>query len=60
MVEQLGSWVEAIAQSTKNILQTICNTKGWEIIEMYVMEDHIHLFIFEQCLGWRFVPVNYQ
>jgi len=37
--------VDAIANSTSVILQTICDTKGWEILELYVMDDHVHLFI---------------
>jgi putative transposase len=36
---------DAIARSASDILQTICSTKGWEILELYVMGDHIHLFI---------------
>jgi len=29
----------------KNLLETICVTKGWEIKELQIMSDHIHLFI---------------
>ena len=29
----------------KNILETICISKGWKIIEMEIMPDHIHLFL---------------
>jgi len=27
------------------IFQTICKTNDWEIIEMEIMEDHVHIFI---------------
>lgn len=29
----------------KSCLQTICETKKWELLEMEVMPDHIHIFI---------------
>lgn len=32
----------------RNILETICITKGWEIKELQIMSDHIHLFISTQ------------
>ena len=38
----LGSQVSKTAET---ILTTICDTKSWEILELVVMEDHIHLFL---------------
>ncbi|MDD4051135.1 MAG: IS200/IS605 family transposase [candidate division Zixibacteria bacterium] len=35
----------SIGESTKRILQTICDAREWEIVEIYVMEDHVHLFV---------------
>ena len=36
---------DTISKSTEAILKTICDTKEWGIVEMVVMEDHIHLFL---------------
>ena len=30
---------------TKSIIETICLSKGWKLIEMEIMPDHLHLFI---------------
>lgn len=32
----------------KNILEVICNSRRWEIIEMEIMPDHIHIFLTTQ------------
>jgi len=34
-----------IKEFTEEILRTICLSKGWELLEIEVMPDHIHLFI---------------
>lgn len=34
-----------IRASLENILRTICDARGWEILEVQAMEDHIHLFL---------------
>ena len=34
-----------IAASLDTIIRTICDTKGWTIIEAKIMPDHVHLFI---------------
>ncbi|HNS79709.1 MAG TPA: IS200/IS605 family transposase [Syntrophorhabdus sp.] len=36
--------VGEIAEETKKILQAIAEEKGWEILALEVMLDHIHLF----------------
>ena len=36
--------VGEIAEETKKILQAIADEKGWEILALEVMPDHIHLF----------------
>ena len=35
--------VDAISKSAESILKTICDTRNWDILELVVMEDHIHL-----------------
>ena len=37
--------VDALSKSAESILKTICDTKNWDILEIVVREDHIHLFI---------------
>ena len=37
--------VDAISKSAESILKTICDTRNWDILELVVMEDHIHLFL---------------
>lgn len=37
--------VDALSKSAESILKTICDTKNWDILEIMVREDHIHLFI---------------
>jgi putative transposase len=34
-----------VSKTAETILTTICDTKSWEILELVVMEDHIHLFL---------------
>jgi len=34
-----------IKEFTEETLRTICLSKGWELLEIEVMPDHIHLFI---------------
>jgi putative transposase len=34
-----------IENELKNTIKTICLTKNWEILELEVMPDHVHLFI---------------
>jgi len=29
----------------KEVIETICLTKNWEILELQIMPDHLHLFI---------------
>jgi len=38
----LKGYIEA---DVKNIIETICRTKEWEILELKVMPDHLHLFL---------------
>ena len=35
--------VDASSKSAESILKTICDTRNWDILELVVMEDHIHL-----------------
>lgn len=37
--------VEEFKDYLKNILEIICTSKNWKIIELEIMPDHIHLFI---------------
>ena len=37
--------VEEVREFLEEQIKTIAETKGWEIIELEVMPDHIHLFI---------------
>lgn len=34
-----------IAKFLRSIIETICSTKGWEILELQIMPDHLHLFL---------------
>lgn len=34
-----------IEADVKNIIETICRTKNWGVLELKVMPDHLHLFI---------------
>ncbi len=34
-----------IQEFTEEILKTICLSKGWELLEIEVMSDHIHIFL---------------
>jgi len=36
---------EQVAATTKETLQTIAREKGWEILALEVMPDHVHLFV---------------
>ncbi|MBI4170986.1 MAG: IS200/IS605 family transposase [Candidatus Aenigmarchaeota archaeon] len=38
-------YLKNIEKGVKDILETICQTKGWIIKELRVMPEHIHLFI---------------
>lgn len=40
-----GILKDKVEEFLKNCLQTICETKKWELLEMEVMPDHIHIFI---------------
>jgi putative transposase len=40
-----GILKDSVESFLKSCLQTICETKKWEIFEMEVMPDHIHIFI---------------
>ena len=35
--------MDASSKSAESILKTICDTRNWDILELVVMEDHIHL-----------------
>lgn len=35
----------AIATDCKALIETMCAEKGWEIIELAIQPDHIHLFV---------------
>jgi len=37
--------VGEIASFTQNIIETICSSKKWKLLELQIMPDHIHLFI---------------
>lgn len=37
--------VNDIEIELKNTIKTICETKNWEILEIEVMPDHVHLFL---------------
>jgi len=34
-----------IAKSLKIIIETICMSKGWQILELQILPDHLHLFL---------------
>jgi putative transposase len=40
-----GILKDKVESFLKSCLQTICETKKWELLEMEVMPDHIHIFI---------------
>lgn len=40
-----GMLKDKVEEFLKSCLQTICETKKWELLEMEVMPDHIHIFI---------------
>ncbi len=37
--------MDPVSKSAESILTTICDTKNWRILELVVMEDHIHIFL---------------
>jgi putative transposase len=34
-----------IAKTLKQLLETICESKNWEVLELNIQPDHIHLFL---------------
>lgn len=34
-----------IRKSLKDILETICLSKGWKLLELQIQPDHIHIFL---------------
>ena len=36
---------DAVGNYFKNVIEVICESKNWEIIEKEIMPDHIHIFI---------------
>jgi putative transposase len=36
---------DAIATDFETITREICDTQGWEILELAVQPDHVHLFV---------------
>ena len=36
---------EIARRTLKTVLRSICATRGWEILAMEVMPDHVHLFL---------------
>lgn len=34
-----------IKEFLKNVIETICYSKNWKILELQIMPDHIHLFL---------------
>jgi len=36
---------EEVKEYLKDLIRTIAETKGWKVVELEVMPDHIHLFI---------------
>ena len=36
---------EAIAANFESITREVCDTPGWEILELAVQPDHVHLFV---------------
>jgi len=37
--------VGEVKDFTKSIIETICSSKNWKLLEMEIMPDHLHLFI---------------
>lgn len=37
--------VNAIAQDCRQFLEEKCKEKGWEILELAIQPDHVHLFV---------------
>ena len=37
-----------IKDFTKSVLETICLSKGWKLLKIEIMPDHIHIFISAQ------------
>jgi putative transposase len=37
--------VDAVANRCKEIINIKCKEKGWEILELAIQSDHIHLFL---------------
>jgi putative transposase len=37
--------IEGFGKTVEETIRTICLTKNWEILELKIMPDHIHLFL---------------
>ncbi|MFZ4860407.1 MAG: IS200/IS605 family transposase [Desulfuromonadaceae bacterium] len=36
---------DAIASDCEALIKEVCETKGWEILELAIQPDHVHLFV---------------
>src|SRR2546422_5227518 len=37
--------VKAVGKDCRTLIGEVCASRGWEILELAIMPDHIHLFI---------------